>query len=76
MKYAEDKERNRIANQALRATTLAEIALATRELDQWVDDHPTDWGIRDAYEVLENMKEIAGLQQAERRRETLTEAAA
>ncbi len=64
MKYANDIERNRIAHQALRATTLAEIEIATRELDQWVDDHPDDWGIRDAYEVLENMTEIAQEQQA------------
>lgn len=74
MKYANDKERNRIASQALRATTLAEVTHATRELDQWVDDHPDDLGIMDAYEVLENMKEIAESQQAER--ETLAEAAA
>ncbi len=64
MKYADDVERNRIAHQALRATTLEEVDLATRELDQWVDDHPDDWGIRDAYEVLENMAEIAQEQQA------------
>ena len=37
------------------------------ELDQWVDDHPDDLGIIDAYEVLENMREIAESRQAERR---------
>ncbi len=76
MKYANNEERNRIANQALRATTLAEIALATRELDQWVDDHPDDLGIIDAYEVLENMQEIAEFQQAELSRRSRTEVAA
>ncbi len=76
MKYANDEERNRIARQAMRATTLAEVIHATRELDQWVDDHPDDLGIIDAYEILENMKEIAEEQQAERSREVRTEVAA
>ena len=81
MKYANDEERNRIARQAMRATTLAEVTLATRELDQWVDGHPDDLGIIDAYEILENMKEIAEEQiaeeqQAERSRESRTEVAA
>ena len=64
MKYAENPERELILNQALRARTLSQITIATQELDQWVDDHPDDWGIRDAYEVLENMAEIAQEQQA------------
>ena len=81
MKYANDEERNRIARQAMRATTLAEVTLATRELDQWVDGHPDDLGIIDAYEILENMKEIAEEQiaeeqQAEHSREARTEVAA
>ena len=81
MKYANDEERNRIARQAMRATTLAEVTLAIRELDQWVDGHPDDLGIIDAYEILENMKEIAEEQiaeeqQAERSREARTEVAA
>lgn len=65
MKYAEHPERELILNQALRARTLSELTFATRELDQWVDAHPDDWGIRDAYEVLENMREIAEYQQRE-----------
>ncbi len=76
MNYAKDGERHRIMHQAMRATTLAEVTLATRELDRWVDDHPDDLGIMDAYEVLENMKEIAEFQQAERGRETRAEVAA
>ena len=76
MNYAKDEERNRIARQAMRATTMAEVIHATHELDQWVDDHPDDLGIIDAYEILENMKEIAEEQQAERKRGALTEAAA
>jgi aminopeptidase-like protein len=77
MKYTNNEERIRIMNQALRATTFAEIAAATSEMDQWVSDHPDDWGIRDAYEVLENMQEIAEFQQQEERsRKTLAEIAA
>lgn len=76
MKYADDEERNRIARQAMRATTMPEVILATRELDQWVDDHPDDLGIIDAYEILENMREGAEDHQAERSREARTEVAA
>ncbi len=67
MKYANIEERTRIMKQALRATTFAEIALATEEMNSWVEAHPDDWGIRDAYEVLENMQEIAEFQQQEER---------
>ena len=76
MSYAKHPERERVLNQALKARMFPEIAAATRELDQWVDDHPDDLGIIDAYEVLENMKEIAEEQQAERDREARTEVAA
>ena len=76
MNYAKDGERCRIAHQAMRATTMAEVIHATHELDQWVDDHPDDLGIIDAYEILENMKEITEEQQAERSREARTEVAA
>ena len=69
-------KQNRIARQAIRATTMAEVTLATRELDQWADDHPDDLGIIDAYEVLENMKEIAEEQYAGRSREARAEVAA
>ncbi len=65
MSYANHPERNRIMNQALRARTFSEIASANREMDQWVADHPEDLGIRDAYEVLDNMQEIAEYQKQE-----------
>lgn len=76
MNYAEHPEREHILDQALKARTFSEIVTATREMDQWVEDHPDDLGILDAYEVLENMKEIAEFQQAERERATRTEVAA
>ncbi len=65
MNYTEHPERERILDQALRARTLSEIATAAREMDQWVEDHPDDLGILDAYEVLANMQEIAEFQQQE-----------
>lgn len=68
MRYVDDPERKRISEQALWATTLPEIMTARRELDQWVDDHPDDLGILDAYEMLANMQEIAEEQEMERRR--------
>ena len=76
MKYANNKERTRIMNQALRARTFTEIAAANREMDQWVCEYPDDLGIRDAYEVLDNMQEIAEFQQAQREREVRVEVAA
>jgi len=76
MNYAEHPGRERILDQALKARTFSEIATATREMDQWVEDHPDDLGILDAYEVLANMQEIAEFQQEERSREARTEVAA
>ena len=65
MRYVNIPERTRIMNQALRATTFAEIAAANLEMDRWVAAHPEDLGIRDAYEVLDNMQENAEFQQQE-----------
>ncbi len=77
MNYAEHPERERILDQALKARTFSEIATATCEMDQWVEDHPDDLGILDAYEVLANMQEIAEfLQQEEFSRRPLAGAAA
>ena len=76
MNYSQFPERELIMNRALRATTFAEIAAANREMDQWVSDHPDDLGIRDAYEVLDNMQEIAEFQQAQQEREARAEVAA
>lgn len=66
MNYAEHPERERVLDQALKARTLLEIASATLDMDHWVDDHPDDIGIMDAYEVMANMQEIAEHQQQEK----------
>ena len=63
MEYYEDPERERVLIQALSATTLEELKIATEELDVWVAAHPEDEGISDAYEQMALMelaaKEIA-----------------
>lgn len=66
MNYAEHPQRERVLDQALKARTLPEIASATLDMDHWVEDHPNDLGIMDAYEVLANMQEIAEHQQQAR----------
>jgi hypothetical protein len=71
MNYAEHPERERVLNLALRARTFSEIAAANLEMDRWVADHPEDLGIRDAYEVLDNMQEIAEFQQQEEQSRSL-----
>lgn len=76
MNYSNHPEREEILNHALRARTFAEIAAANLEMDQWVSEHPDDLGIRDAYEALDNMQEIAEYQEAERKRELRVEVAA
>ena len=76
MNYAEHPERERILDQALKARTFSEIATATRKMDQWVENHPDDLGILDAYEVLANMQEIAEFQQEESSRRPLAKATA
>jgi hypothetical protein len=69
-------ERERILNQALKARTLPEIVAAVYELNLWVEKHSDDLGILDAYEVLENMREIAEFQQMEQDSHILVKAAA
>jgi hypothetical protein len=56
MRYLENPERQRVLRQALSATTLLEIETATRELRQWVAEHPDDLGIVDAFEQLDLMR--------------------
>ncbi len=66
MNFAEHPERERILDQALDARTLPEIATATRKLREWVQQKPGDTGIREAFEGLSLMQDIAEEQEAER----------
>ena len=66
MNFADNPERERILDQALDARTLPEITTATRELREWVRQNPEDVGIREAFEGLSLMRDIAEEQEAER----------
>ena len=75
MNFADHPERERILDQVLDARTLPEIAVATRELREWVQQNPDDIGIQEAFEGLSLMQDIAEEQEAERahsRRETVS----
>lgn len=65
MNYRDNPERKRVLHQALRARTLADIANATCELKTWVNAHPDDIGIVDAFEQLSLMEDCAREREAE-----------
>ena len=52
-------ERDRLTNRVLDATTLPEIEAAQKALRDWIRRHPEDAGMRDAFEQLAMMQEIA-----------------
>jgi len=64
---ANNPARKRLITQVLDATTLAEVSAATMALSQWMDAHPDDWGMADAFEQLSMMQDIAEEQEAARR---------
>lgn len=64
--FADNPERERILDQVLDARTLPEIATATQELREWVRQNPEDVGIREAFEGLSLMRDIAEAQETER----------
>jgi hypothetical protein len=66
MNFTDNPERERILDQALDARTLPEIATATQELRGWVRQNPADVGIREAFEGLSLMRDIAEEQEVER----------
>ena len=66
MNFAGNPERERILDQALDARTLPQIAVATQELREWVRQNPADTGIREAFEGLSLVQDIAEEQEAER----------
>ena len=64
LNFADLPERERILDQVLDARTLPEIATAIELLRDWVRQNPADTGIREAFEGLSLMRDIAGEQQA------------
>lgn len=57
-------ERDILTEQVLDATTLPEITAAKQALRDWIKAHPEDAGMRDAFEQLYLLEEIALSQQA------------
>ena len=66
MSIALDQARERLHNQLLDATTLPEIAAAKQALRDWLKAHPEDEWLRDGFEQLSLMQDIAEEQEAER----------
>ncbi len=56
---ARDLDRERLTNLVLDATTLTEIHLAQRLLRDWIKAHPEEEGMRDAFEELSLLEDIA-----------------
>ena len=67
MRFSDNPERERVLDQVLDARTLPEIADATQKLRDWLHRNPEDTGIREAFEGLSLMRDIAKEQEAERR---------
>ena len=59
MSLETDTARDQLTNQVLDATTLPEIEGAREALRAWIKQHPEDGGMRDAFEQLAMMQEIA-----------------
>ncbi len=53
-----ETEREKMLEQVLAARTSAAIAAAEQLLDDWIEAHPEELGMRDAFEILDNRKEI------------------
>jgi hypothetical protein len=68
-----DEARRRLTRQALSATTLSEIAAAEKALHDWIAAHPEEREfMRDAFEQLSLMQDIAEEQKAERTQKAQT----
>ncbi len=66
MTSAHDEARECLTDQVLSATTLAEVSAAWRALKEWIAKYPEEEGMRDGFEQLSMMQDIAEEQEAER----------
>ncbi len=66
MNFAGNPERERVLDQVLDARSMTEIKAAEQELRSWLKRNPEDTGIREAFEGLSLMRDIAEEQEAER----------
>lgn len=62
-------ERECLVNQVLDARAIAEIDVAAQALREWLRRYPEDTGIREGFEGLSLMRDIAEEQEAEREQE-------
>lgn len=54
-----NQTRERVINQVLDATTISEIEVARHILREWMMTHPEEQGMRDGFEQLSLMQDIA-----------------
>ena len=68
MAFDKDEARECLTRQVLSATTLQEVHAATNALREWIKAYPDEreW-MRDGFEQLSMMQDIAEEQEAERR---------
>ena len=66
MSFADNPERERVLDQVLDARSLTQIGDAEQALRTWLKRNPEDTGIREAFEGLSLMRDIAEEQEAER----------
>ena len=60
----QDAARERLLDQVFDARTADEIAAARAALISWLDGHPDEPGMADAFEVLSHREDMANEQQA------------
>jgi hypothetical protein len=65
-----DRARERLTRQVLGAKTLPEVLAATEALREWMRAHPEEDFMRDGFEQLAQMQEIAEEEEAQRARQT------
>ncbi len=57
MDYINNPERERVLTLAHEASTLEEVESAAAALRRWMQEHPQDRGIRDAFEPLSHLED-------------------
>jgi hypothetical protein len=62
--------RQQLIRQTLSATTLLEIEAAWQALQDWMQIHPEDEGMRAGFEQLAQMREITEMEDAQRTAQT------
>jgi hypothetical protein len=58
IKNSVNEAREKLSRKVLRARTPAEIAVAEKELKEWLVHHPEETGMRKGFEQLAKLREI------------------